>query len=143
MIAGSPTLIILNLFVRYWPCRFLRSGIDGYSYLGVFQTAAFHPELVEQMKGTSEQIALTLENARSYANLEASYRYLDHFKKDIEAYSKALDDELENGRQFQKNFLPADIPRLPNWEIATYFAPVNRCPVIFMIFFHYRVSTSG
>jgi sigma-B regulation protein RsbU (phosphoserine phosphatase) len=86
----------------------------------------FRSELVEQMQATSEQIALTLENARSYAKLEASYRSLDHSKKEIEAYSKALDDELENGRQSQKNFLPDNIPRLPNWEIATYFAPAKQ-----------------
>jgi sigma-B regulation protein RsbU (phosphoserine phosphatase) len=88
--------------------------------------AHFGSELVEQMQATSEQIALTLENARSYAKLEASYRSLDHSKKEIEAYSKALDDELENGRRFQKYFLPDNIPRLPNWEIATFFAPAKQ-----------------
>lgn len=82
--------------------------------------------LKNTLQKTLEQIALPLENARSCAKLEASYRSLDHSKKEIEAHSKALDDELENGRQFQKNFLPDTIPRMPNWEIATYFSPAKR-----------------
>jgi sigma-B regulation protein RsbU (phosphoserine phosphatase) len=51
---------------------------------------------------------------------------LDQSKKEIEAYSKALDDELEKGRQIQRDFLPQNIPQLPNWDISTYFAPAKQ-----------------
>jgi sigma-B regulation protein RsbU (phosphoserine phosphatase) len=86
----------------------------------------FNPEAVEQMKATSDQIAITLENARLYGRLNESYRSLDQSKQEIEAYSKALDEELEKGRQIQRDFLPQHIPELPNWEIATYFAPAKQ-----------------
>jgi serine phosphatase RsbU (regulator of sigma subunit) len=58
------------------------------------------------MKATSDQIAMTLENARLYGRLNESYRSLDQSKQEIEAYSKALDAELEKGRQIQRDFLP-------------------------------------
>ena len=86
----------------------------------------FSPELVDQMQATSDQIALTLENARLYSRLDDSYQSLDRSKQEIEAYSKALDEEMEKGRQIQRDFLPQEIPRLPNWEIETYFAPAKQ-----------------
>jgi sigma-B regulation protein RsbU (phosphoserine phosphatase) len=86
----------------------------------------FSPEMVEQMQATSDQIALTLENARLYGKLDESYRSLNRSKQEIEAYSKALDDELEKGKQIQRDFLPDQIPELPGWEIATYFAPAKQ-----------------
>ena len=86
----------------------------------------FSPEMVEQMQATSDQIALTLENARLYGKLDESYRSLDQSKQEIEAYSKALAHELEKARQIQRDFLPDQIPQLPNWEIATYFAPARQ-----------------
>jgi sigma-B regulation protein RsbU (phosphoserine phosphatase) len=86
----------------------------------------FSLELAEQMRAASDHIALSIENARFYAKLEASYRTLDRLKKELEDYSKALSDELEKGRRFQKFFLPDNIPRLPDWDIATYFAPAKQ-----------------
>ena len=90
------------------------------------QPEHFGPEMIEQMQATSDQIALTLENARLYGKLDESYRSLNRSKQEIEAYSKALDDELEKGRQIQRNFLPDQIPELPGWDIATYFAPAKQ-----------------
>jgi sigma-B regulation protein RsbU (phosphoserine phosphatase) len=86
----------------------------------------FSPEAVEQMKTTSNQIAMTLENARLYGRLNESHRFLEQSKQEIEAYSKALDEELEKGRQIQRDFLPQHIPELPNWDISTYFAPAKQ-----------------
>ena len=86
----------------------------------------FSPEAVEQMKATSNQIAMTLENARLYGRLNESHRSLEQSKQEIEAYSNALDEELEKGRQIQRDFLPQHIPELPNWDISTYFAPAKQ-----------------
>jgi sigma-B regulation protein RsbU (phosphoserine phosphatase) len=86
----------------------------------------FSPEAVEQIKATSNQIAMTLENARLYGRLNESHRSLAQSKQEIEAYSNALDAELEKGRQIQRDFLPQHIPQLPNWDIATYFAPAKQ-----------------
>ena len=86
----------------------------------------FSPEMVEQIQATSDQIALTLENARLYGKLDESYRSLEKSKREIETYSKALDHELEKARQIQNDFLPGQIPQLPGWEIATYFSPARQ-----------------
>jgi sigma-B regulation protein RsbU (phosphoserine phosphatase) len=86
----------------------------------------FRPEAVEQMQATSDQIAITIENARLYGRLDDSYQTLERSKQEIESYSKALDDELEKGRQIQRDFLPQEIPQLPNWDIATHFSPAKQ-----------------
>jgi sigma-B regulation protein RsbU (phosphoserine phosphatase) len=108
--------------------------------MGVFtlmhrQPNYFSAEAVEQMKATSDQIAITLENARLYGRLNDSYHSLDQSKQEIEAYSQALDEELEKGRQIQRDFLPQHIPELPNWDIATYFAPAKQVSGDFYDFF--------
>ena len=38
---------------------------------------------------------------------------------------KQIEFELEKGRKIQQDFLPNDIPNLPNWEIATCFDPAR------------------
>ncbi|MGD9043169.1 MAG: SpoIIE family protein phosphatase [Desulfobacterales bacterium] len=105
--------------------------LKGKELLGILslhhsQPEHFGPEMIEQMQATSDQIALTLENARLYGKLDGSYRSLNQSKKEIEAYSKALDDELEKGKKIQRDFLPDQIPELPGWAIATYFAPAKQ-----------------
>ena len=105
--------------------------LKGKDLLGILslhhsQPEHFEPGMIEQMQATSDQIALTLENARLYGKLDESYRSLNRSKQEIEAYSKALDDELEKGKQIQRDFLPDQIPQLPGWEIATYFAPAKQ-----------------
>jgi sigma-B regulation protein RsbU (phosphoserine phosphatase) len=86
----------------------------------------FSPQAVEQIQATSDQIAMALENARLYGRLNESYQSLDRSKQEIEAYSKALDEELDKGRQIQRDFLPQRIPQLPDWDISTYFAPAKQ-----------------
>jgi serine phosphatase RsbU (regulator of sigma subunit) len=46
--------------------------------------------------------------------------------RQIAAYSRALDQEMERGRQIQTNFLPTDLPRRPGWEFETSFKPARR-----------------
>ncbi|BBD70589.1 serine phosphatase [Nostoc commune NIES-4072] len=86
----------------------------------------FSPETAYLMQVAAHQIALVLENARLYRKLEESYQSLNNAKLAIEAYSEALDSELEKGRQIQRDFLPREIPQLPNWEIATCFYPARQ-----------------
>ena len=71
----------------------------------------FSSNTADLMQVTADQIALVLENARLYAKLDN--------------YSKALNQELQKGRQIQIDFLPNEIPKLPNWEIATCFHPAK------------------
>lgn len=64
----------------------------------------------------SETIA---ERKQAEDSLHASLRQ-------VEAYSKALDKELEQGRQMQANFLPEELPVKPGWRFAAYFKPARR-----------------
>jgi sigma-B regulation protein RsbU (phosphoserine phosphatase) len=76
------------------------------------QTGHFSEETAELMKMIAGQIAIALENARLYAKLSN--------------YSKALNAELEKGKKIQRDFLPADIPQIPGWEIDTCFHPARQ-----------------
>ena len=83
----------------------------------------FNQDSIDMMQLTADQMALAIENAQLYMKLDASYRSLGKAKQSIETYSRALDHELEQGRKIQKDFLPHQIPQVPNCEIATYFHP--------------------
>ena len=114
--------------------------LKGAKLLGILslqhsQPQHFSPEMVEQIKATTDQIALTLENARLYGKLDESYQSLNRSKEEVEAYSKALDEELEKGRQIQRDFLPHRLPQIPGCEIATYFAPARMVSGDFYDFF--------
>ena len=76
------------------------------------QPGHFSEETAELMKMIAGQIAIALENARLYAKLTN--------------YSKALNAELEKGKKIQRDFLPADIPQIPGWEIDTCFNPARQ-----------------
>ena len=46
--------------------------------------------------------------------------------KQVEAYSRVLNNELEKGRQIQINFLPDQLLQIPGWETAAYFKPARQ-----------------
>ena len=72
----------------------------------------FHQGTVDVMEVTAGQLGLALESAKLYAKLDE--------------YSRALDAELEKGRQIQKEFLPRELPRLTGWDIAACFHPARQ-----------------
>ncbi len=86
----------------------------------------FNQETADLMLLTAGQIGSALENARLYSKLDDSYRSLERANHKIETYSKALHAEMEKGRKIQRDFLPAQIPQLPGWEIAFYFHPARQ-----------------
>jgi sigma-B regulation protein RsbU (phosphoserine phosphatase) len=86
----------------------------------------FTPEIVELMRITSTQVAMVLENACLFSNLNNSLQSLGSAHQKIEAYSRALDQEMEKCRQIQMSFLPSQLPRLPNWQIEEFFFPARR-----------------
>jgi sigma-B regulation protein RsbU (phosphoserine phosphatase) len=86
----------------------------------------FTKKIVELIKITANQMALVLENVYSFNNLNNSLQSLGKANKKIEAYSKALDQELEKCRQIQRDFLPAQLPQLDNWSIEEFFFPASR-----------------
>jgi sigma-B regulation protein RsbU (phosphoserine phosphatase) len=59
------------------------------------------------------------------ANLGISYRSLEAAKEQIEAYSRALQGELDKGRQLQQDFLPYSLPQPPGWDLAASLKPAR------------------
>jgi sigma-B regulation protein RsbU (phosphoserine phosphatase) len=86
----------------------------------------FNRDTANLMIGVADQIALCIENAKLYVKLDESYHSLEKAKQEIEAYSNALDKELEKSRQIQREFLPTEIPRIPGWEISACFHPARQ-----------------
>jgi sigma-B regulation protein RsbU (phosphoserine phosphatase) len=76
------------------------------------QPGIFHQGAVDVMEVTAGQLGLALESAKLYSKLNE--------------YSRALDAELEKGRQIQKEFLPHELPRLKGWDIAACFHPARQ-----------------
>ncbi len=61
----------------------------------------------------------------------------------VEAYSQALNSELEKGHQMQKNFLPAEILQQNGWEIAAFFQPARQVAGDFYDVFELSNDTIG
>jgi len=56
---------------------------------------------------------------------QAEHSLQESLKK-VEAYSTALNNELEQGRQMQANFLPTQLLHRPGWEITAFFKPARQ-----------------
>ena len=86
----------------------------------------FNQDAADLMLITAAQIGNALESARLYTRLDQSYRSLQKAKREIEAYSIALDKEMKKGKKIQRDFLPHHIPQIPGWNIAIYFHPARQ-----------------
>jgi len=86
----------------------------------------FDRHTVELLQATADHIAIVLENAQLYQQLNQAYRSLETAKEKIEAYSNALDAELEKGQRMQRNFLPRQLPVVPGWHVAACFHPAKQ-----------------
>ena len=89
------------------------------------KTGHFSNDHAHLMQVTADQIALVLENADLYAKLDESHSSLEKAKNVAETYLKALRNELDKGKQIQRNFLPDYLPEISNWEIAASFYPAR------------------
>ena len=58
----------------------------------------------------------TLLKARIQSSLEKK-----HLRDMQDLYLKSLEREMNSARDIQKEFLPAQLPDVPGWEIASYF----------------------
>ena len=86
----------------------------------------FKKNTADLMKITTNQVALILENATLFDHLNTSMVSLENTKKEIDAYSLALDREFEKCRRIQQDFLPRHLPQLPNLELESFFFPASR-----------------
>jgi len=83
----------------------------------------FSQTTVNIVQQAADQMALAIENAMLFRKLKQSKISLEKAKHSIEKYSRALNDELEQGKKIQKNFLPHNLPKVTNCEISSYFHP--------------------
>jgi serine phosphatase RsbU (regulator of sigma subunit) len=77
-------------------------------------------EVIDAFRQMYSQITDAIsEQKRAEKALQKSFEQVD-------AYSKALNSELEKGRQMQSNFLPANLVTKPGWEFAAFFKPARQ-----------------
>jgi sigma-B regulation protein RsbU (phosphoserine phosphatase) len=93
-----------------------RSGLLAILILLHSEENRFDGRTAELMQATAYQIAVVLENVHLYTRLEETLER-------AEAYSKALDRELDKGRKIQQDFLPDHIPQPDGWSVAAFFQP--------------------
>jgi sigma-B regulation protein RsbU (phosphoserine phosphatase) len=86
----------------------------------------FTPKISEVMRILVNQLALIVENANLFANLSNSLSALGASQKDCDIFSQTLTAELNKCRKMQMDFLPKDLPKLPDWELEGFFFPANR-----------------
>jgi sigma-B regulation protein RsbU (phosphoserine phosphatase) len=72
----------------------------------------FNPATAALMQAVTKQIALAIEYARFYGQLEL--------------HTHMLRLEIEKGRQIQQDFLPAPLVQHPGWETVAFFQPARR-----------------
>ncbi|WP_413160487.1 PP2C family protein-serine/threonine phosphatase [Capilliphycus salinus ALCB114379] len=61
----------------------------------------------------------------------------------VEAYSQALNKELETGREIQRNFLPPELLQKSGWEIAAFFQPARQVAGDFYDVFEFPEGSVG
>ncbi len=81
----------------------------------------FNHVSVDITQKAANQMASAIENAQLYKKLDQTNVSLEKARNDIQIYSKALDDELNQGKNIQKDFLPRQLPNIPNCKIDSYF----------------------
>jgi sigma-B regulation protein RsbU (phosphoserine phosphatase) len=86
----------------------------------------FTPKIADTMGILANQMALIVENANLFANLSDSLNALGSTQKECEVFSQSLTDELNKCRKMQMDFLPSELPRIPEWEAEGFFFPANR-----------------
>jgi serine phosphatase RsbU (regulator of sigma subunit) len=77
-------------------------------------------EVIKAFRNMYKQITDAIDKRkRAEEALQNSFEQVD-------AYSRALNNELEKGRQMQSNFLPGELLVKPGWEFAAFFKPARQ-----------------
>jgi serine phosphatase RsbU (regulator of sigma subunit) len=77
-------------------------------------------EVISAFTRTFKQISQAInQRKQAEASLQESF-------KQVASYSKALDRELNQGREMQANFLPQFLPQKSGWEFAAFFRPARQ-----------------
>ena len=77
-------------------------------------------DVISAFQGMFSQITDAISHRKqAQAELKETFNQL-------ETYSRALNRELEKGREIQQNFLPVELPELKGWELKTFFQPARQ-----------------
>ena len=91
---------------------------------------AFYSASIQRQDELGEVIAAFMQMFNKITEAISERKQAEHSLQEslekVEAYSTALNSELERGRQMQANFLPAQLLRRPGWEITTFFKPARQ-----------------
>jgi serine phosphatase RsbU (regulator of sigma subunit) len=105
--------MILSRFLGYYFARKISRPIEKLSEISN-----------EVAKGDLTSLApVTSED--EFGELSTNFNKMVEGLREWESVKK-IEFELEKGREIQREFLPSQIPKLPNWEIATCFYPAGQ-----------------
>jgi serine phosphatase RsbU (regulator of sigma subunit) len=113
LIAIFIVALILSRFLGYYFARKIARPIENLSQISADVARG---DLTHLAPVTSEDEIGELST--NFNKMVAGLREWENIKK--------IEFELEKGREIQREFLPSQIPDLPNWEIATCFYPAGQ-----------------
>jgi sigma-B regulation protein RsbU (phosphoserine phosphatase) len=90
----------------------------------------FYSASIERQDELGEVIVAFMQMFNQISEAISERKQAEHSLQEslekVEAYSIALNSELERGRQMQANFLPTELPHKPGWEISAFFEPARQ-----------------
>ncbi|MGD8304668.1 MAG: SpoIIE family protein phosphatase, partial [Desulfobacterales bacterium] len=105
--------LILSRFLGYYFARKIARPIENLSQISTHVA-----------KGDLTQLA-PVKSEDEIGELSTNFNKMVAGLREWESVKK-IEFELEKGREIQREFLPSQIPILPNWEIATCFYPAGQ-----------------
>ena len=105
--------LILSRFLGYYFARKISRPIENLSEISA-----------EVAKGDLTHLA-PVTSGDEFGELSTNFNKMVEGLREWESIKK-IEFELEKGREIQREFLPSQIPKLPNWEIATCFYPAGQ-----------------
>ena len=105
--------LVLSRFLGYYFARKIARPIENLSEISA-----------EVAKGDLTQLA-PVTSGDEIGELSTNFNKMVEGLREWESVKK-IEFELEKGREIQREFLPSQIPTLPNWEIATCFYPAGQ-----------------
>ena len=105
--------LILSRFLGYYFARKIARPIENLSEISA-----------DVARGDLTHLA-PVTSGDEFGELSTNFNKMVEGLREWESIKK-IEFELEKGREIQREFLPSQIPNLPNWEIATCFYPAGQ-----------------
>jgi len=105
--------LILSRFLGYYFARKIARPIENLSEISA-----------DVARGDLTHLA-PVTSGDEFGELSTNFNKMVEGLREWESVKK-IEFELEKGREIQREFLPSQIPNLPNWEIATCFYPAGQ-----------------